>query len=285
MAKNYNTRTASLKATVADIRILDAKQIDAENINLQGKDIKEIWGFQDPEDFKKLCKRVNMDELENEYYELLNDEGEIMYFNIPGGDELHFTSRTGIKHFSLKNDAIEYLWFHACDNLETVEVYIPNCRYFIIWSLDDDGYSSHPYFFNGYFSKVKSIKGDLSGCEDMTLFCIGSIDLSEFNAKLPETFDPGMSFFMSNLDSNSITHILNSLSEGGGDIYITMNESSVSTFNTITGNTDEIPMCDKDYISSFPSQDAFSLIYKGHTIYPSINVYTSENIDQLLTNS
>ena len=47
MAKNFNTRTASLKATIADIRNLDVKQLDAENIKLQGKDIKEVWGFQE----------------------------------------------------------------------------------------------------------------------------------------------------------------------------------------------------------------------------------------------
>ena len=41
MSKNYNTRTASLKATIADIRNLDAKQIDAENIKLKGKNILE----------------------------------------------------------------------------------------------------------------------------------------------------------------------------------------------------------------------------------------------------
>ena len=287
MAKNYNTRTASLKATIADILSLDAKQIDAEKIKLQGKDIKEICGFQDPEDFKKLCKRVNMDEMENEYYELLNDEGEIMYLNIPEGNNLEFTNRFGIKNFSLKNDTVNSLIFSGCDNLETIEVYIPNCGYFTIWGIDDTGYSPSPYFFSGTISKIKSISGDLSGCDDMTLFSMCLIDLSEFKAKVPETFDPGLSFFMSNLDSNSITHILNSLSEGDGTIYITMNEASVSTFNAITGNTNEIPMCDVDYILSFiDSPDTlFSLIYKGCTIYPSINVYTSENIDQLLTNS
>lgn len=41
MSKNYNTRTASLKATIADIRNLDAKKIDAENINLKNKNILE----------------------------------------------------------------------------------------------------------------------------------------------------------------------------------------------------------------------------------------------------
>ena len=41
MSKNYNTRTASLKATIADIRNLDAKKIDAKNINLKNKNILE----------------------------------------------------------------------------------------------------------------------------------------------------------------------------------------------------------------------------------------------------
>ena len=42
MSKNYNTRTASLRATIADIRQLNAKQLDAKQIKLDGTNIEDI---------------------------------------------------------------------------------------------------------------------------------------------------------------------------------------------------------------------------------------------------
>lgn len=36
MSKNYNTTTSSLKTTIADIRKLNAKHIEADSIQLNG---------------------------------------------------------------------------------------------------------------------------------------------------------------------------------------------------------------------------------------------------------
>lgn len=281
MSKNYNTKTASLKATIADIRNLDAKQIDAEKIKLQGKDIKEIWGFQDPEDFKKLCKRVNMDELENKRYQLYNDEGELVYFNLEEDNSfLDLTLRTGIKRLIIKEENIDEVYIDGCKNIEYLEIYIPKASFFHVW--DHNLYEGVPYLLvSDNYSKLKTLKGDISGIPDMLLMCVGCIDLEEFSAKLPSESGTAMGAFLScNLNSESVKHILNSLPEGTDVIHITMNESAVAEFNNITGNSEEIPLCDGDYITNiFYDDSILSINYKDCIIYPSINVYTSENIN------
>lgn len=280
MEKNYNTKMASLKATVADIRKLNAKQLDAEKIKLQGKDIKEVWGFQDPEDFKKLCKRVNMDELENEYYELLNDEGEIMYFNIPNDEMgLDFSNRLGIKRLIIKQDIKYGIYLQGCKNIEYLEIYTSSPE--IDWRDDDPFGTGCPYLINNV-SKLKTFKGDISKSTNSNFwhFFLGCPDLEEFSAKLP-TFVSGdldYMFITCNLNSDSIKHILNSISDGSGTIGITMNETAVNEFNNITGNTEEIPLCDKNYMDSLDFEGILSISYKNWTIFPSINVYSSENI-------
>lgn len=44
MATNFTTNTPSLKTTVADVRKLTSKVIDAEKIKLQGQDIEDLLG-------------------------------------------------------------------------------------------------------------------------------------------------------------------------------------------------------------------------------------------------
>lgn len=288
MEKNYNTKMASLKATVADVRKLNAKQLDAENIKLQGQDIKEVWGFQDPEDFKKLCKRVNMDELENESYQLYNDEGELIYFNL--GEHvtsLDLSCQTGIKRLVVEEEKnISGLYIEGCRNIEYLEIYIPEASIFCIF--DHNGYEGAPYLMGSpNHSKLKTFKGDISGLSDIYFMCLGCVDLEEFSAKLPSELDTAMfAFLLCNLNSESVKHILNSLPENTESIHITMNESAVAEFNNITGNTEEIPLCDANYANdAWSSYELFSIQYKNCTIYPSINVYTSENINDFFNPS
>ena len=59
-----------------------------------------------------------------------------------------------------------------------------------------------------------------------------------------------------------------------------MNESAVAEFNNITGNTEEIPLCDIDYVNeALFNDELFGIQYKNCIVYPSINIYNSENIN------
>ena len=269
MSKNYNTRTASLQATVADIRGLNAKQIDAEKIKLQGKDIKEVWGFQDPEDFKKLCKRVNMDELENEYYELYNDEGELIYFS-EATSTLDLTSHQSIKKLKFENNNITEINISGCFNIENIDICVPNCEYFLHGNYNR--YESFPDF--GVF-KLESFEGDISGLSDLTFLFFGHTLLTHFSAKLPPMTDSTncfAAFYGCNLDSDSVSYILSSLQEYStqpgeysNTLVMTINESAVETFNSITGNSDEIPFVD------ITMNEGITIGYKGWDIMVTIN--------------
>lgn len=59
MSKNYNTRTASLKATIADIRNLDAKQI-----NLDGKNILDYISDSEFNSYDTRDPELKNDELD-----------------------------------------------------------------------------------------------------------------------------------------------------------------------------------------------------------------------------
>jgi hypothetical protein len=72
MEKNYNTRTASLKATIADVRNLDAKQI-----NLYGKNILEY------------IKESGFDSYDTRDPQLKNDELDIWNTEISLSDNGH----------------------------------------------------------------------------------------------------------------------------------------------------------------------------------------------------
>lgn len=73
MAKNFNTRTASLKATIADIRNLDAKQI-----NLDGKNILEYLSDSEFDSYDTRDPQLKNDELDIWNTEIsLSDNGHI----------------------------------------------------------------------------------------------------------------------------------------------------------------------------------------------------------------
>ena len=74
MASQYTTKTASLRATKADIKKLDAKQM-----MLNGENITELWGLNLPKDYKKLVTRCELPDDKN--WMLLNDNGDLVYFN------------------------------------------------------------------------------------------------------------------------------------------------------------------------------------------------------------
>lgn len=124
MAKNFNIKTASLKATVGDIRKLDARVIDSQEIKLGGINIEELWGFQDPEDFKKLIKRYTL--TENDDYILWTDMGAPVYMSfadkLVNGTEL-FKGKTGIYTFNIDMPKLENAtsMFSGCVNLASFD--------------------------------------------------------------------------------------------------------------------------------------------------------------------
>lgn len=77
MANDYTTKTASIMATVGNIRKLKTRVFDAQEIQLNGQDIQELMGFRDPEDFNELVKRYNLPT--DEDYIIWTDSGNVAH--------------------------------------------------------------------------------------------------------------------------------------------------------------------------------------------------------------
>ena len=80
MAKIYTTKTASLKATQADVRKLSTKEVNAQDIKINGQKIQELWGFKVPEDLQKICSRVDFNTIDTPYV-LYTDTGNPVYIS------------------------------------------------------------------------------------------------------------------------------------------------------------------------------------------------------------
>jgi hypothetical protein len=74
MSRIYTTKTSSLKATIADVRNLDAKKL-----MLNGKNIEELWGLNLPRDYPKLVTRIKIPE--DSDYALCDDKGRVVYIS------------------------------------------------------------------------------------------------------------------------------------------------------------------------------------------------------------
>lgn len=144
--KIYTTITSALKATTADIRKLNVKSINAEHIILNGEDITEKFGFQSPEDFKKLVTTCG--DIENkENYIIFDEAGNPVYSDflhkITDGTDLFFKHNLqvfkGIELTNLKyaspGDGLSGIFFlhnhlkgmfESCKNLEYFSADLPS---------------------------------------------------------------------------------------------------------------------------------------------------------------
>lgn len=77
MAKNYTTKTASLKATMADMNKANVKKLDADKIKIKGQNIEELWGLNLPQDYAKFITRCELPE--DVSWRILDDNGKTLY--------------------------------------------------------------------------------------------------------------------------------------------------------------------------------------------------------------
>jgi hypothetical protein len=95
MAEKYTTQTASLKATTADIRMVNAKNLDAQKIRLNGQDIEELLGSGDSnitiEDGREVKTQYDI----WEHAAVENEDGSVTVKNlyIPDASEWHQDNR------------------------------------------------------------------------------------------------------------------------------------------------------------------------------------------------
>lgn len=140
MAKNYNTRTASLKATIADIRNLDAKQIKLNGnpivgnvYDLRGENTSEydIWpnGVKTDENGNVTVYPLGYNKLSVEEYETIKNKF-IVDGSIPQ-DSLLYLAKS-IKNNKVLDEAGNILFYFDTNALEntrdensSTRVYLP----------------------------------------------------------------------------------------------------------------------------------------------------------------
>ena len=177
MSKNYNTTTSSLKTTIADIRKLNAKHIEADSIQLNGQSLEdklETAGLNLPKDYPKLVTRQIFEEGDN--YMLFSDSGKMVYCSfldkLVTGDALFDSMDVDIiqQDMPLLTSAVGMF------RDSTIKTFISNT----------------PLLTNGH--------GMFGRCGYLTQV---EIDLTSLN--------DGSSMFGCPLDKNSVIHILNNL--------------------------------------------------------------------------
>lgn len=173
MHNAYTTKTSSLKATNADIRILKSKTSDSEKIYLRGDDIEDLWGFNDPRDFKKLVKRCVLTNDDN--YILWTDTGNIAYISFAdkliNGNSM-FQSIPTIKYFNFELPLLKVgsNMFQYCTGLTLFDSKLDSLI---------DGTSM---FYN--CCRLKKFNNDLNLLENGTTMFSGT-KLETFESKMP----------------------------------------------------------------------------------------------------
>lgn len=178
MSKNYNTTTSSLKTTIADIRKLNAKHIEADSIQLNGQSLEdklETAGLNLPKDYPKLVTRQSLNDDDN--YMLFSDSGKMVYCSFL--DKLV----TGDALFDSMN----------VDIIQQDMPLLTSAAGMFIDSTIKTFISNTPLLTNGYAM--------FGRCQYLTQF---EGDLTSLN-------NGGRMFMGCQLDKNSVIHILNNL--------------------------------------------------------------------------
>ena len=195
-----STKTASLKATIADVR-----NLDAEKIKIKGQNISDLWGLKFPEDYPKLVTRCQLPEDEN--WSLWDDNGNLVYINF--SDKI--INGTNI--------------FQYCDKLTTFSSDLSSLI---------DGTNM---FYN--CSNLTSFTSDLSSLSNGIMMFIGCPKLTSFTSDLSSLTNGNGMFDNCKLDSNSIENILTTIptTTTTKTLSIGIQESATSKFAEITGLT------------------------------------------------
>ncbi len=111
MSKNYTTKTASLRATVADIRNAKIKQLTVDKLIVQGETNADENGITLPEQYYKLVGREKIDPQSN--YMIIDDYANEIYFTYKATNKVLID---GSKMFM--NDKTLSSWTEPLDRLE-----------------------------------------------------------------------------------------------------------------------------------------------------------------------
>lgn len=217
MAKIYTTNTPSLRATFADVRVLDAKEM-----KMNGENIKDLWGFSNETDYPKLMKRYTLPQ--DEPYILWSDKGSPLFISfaeeITDGSEM-FSYHSSIDGFDISLPKLTdgTRMFALCDNLKFVHADFPKLinipdMFLSCLSLEE---------FKGNLSALTDGQNMFQNCYSMKKFeantpllqnglnMFNGCPLEEFKGNLRKLHTADNMFKGAKLNKESVLHILSEL--------------------------------------------------------------------------
>ena len=232
---NFITNTASLKTTVADIRKLDAKKINAQTIFLDGENIRDIINNATPtvKHSQDTRETVTENDLWGQWVET-TDDGTIIVHD----------------DWLTNPNASDYdPWDRSITKVEDNKAYTGN--------IDDNGNISNLEFYANvqtnkikdgdtffYFcTKLTTFSSDLSNLtdgHDMFTYCD---NLTSFSSNLSNLTD-GYQMFYDCSNLTSVTADLPSLTNGNFMFYYTKISQFTSDLPSLTNGENMFTMCE-----------------------------------------
>ena len=229
----FNQSIPSLKST-----LINARKIDAKEINLNGKNIESLKGLNLPQDYPKLISRVRIPE--GALFELYDDWGNMVYTNcsdrIVDGTERYVDNNFITFEWPLDNLEIGDRMFKNCRNLSTFVSEMPKLRsgkymFDMAIRVDDDD--------DRKGGDMKIFKSDTSSLENGSYMFYGS-GLVSFKGSLKSLTNGENMFVGCRLDEESFHHIINELKNNISttpfELYTSQIPSSISTRSVTNKN-------------------------------------------------
>lgn len=176
MAKNYNTRTASLKATIADVRVLDAKEM-----SLNGKNILDY--ISDSE----------FDSYDTRDPQLKNDDLDIWNTSISLSEEGHIEVKPDEHTYEEMTDEQKELLLNSAAKVIDNEVLDTNGNHLMYWQTDG--------LTNAFYMADKDNDGENDA--DLSVFChydysdggLSNLNLTTFSSDLSSLTNGNCMFY------------------------------------------------------------------------------------------
>lgn len=226
----FNQNIPSLKST-----LINARKIDAKEINLNGKNIESLKGLNLPQDYPKLVSRVNIPE--GALFELYDDWGNMVYTNcsdrIVDGTGRYENNNIVSFEQPLINLEIGDLMFKGCLNLKIFKSDMPKLKSAASMFNMSKMTKSGDYDWLGY---MESFEGDTSSLENGFRMFAGS-RLKSFKGSLKKLNEGGGMFVGCDLDYNSFVHIINEIknNEATKDFGIDIPDVPSSLYSELDG--------------------------------------------------
>ena len=236
MAKNYNTRTASLKATIADVRVLDAKKM-----NLDGKNILDY--ISDSE----------FDSYDTRDPQLKNDELDIWNTAISLSDNGHIEVKP-LEHNTVTISSTQSTTIKSAVKVIDNEVLGADDAHLMYWQTDGLTYSV------GTFTdciNLTSFNSDLSSLTDAAEMFMACTNLTTFSSDLSSLMG-GYCMFKMCTNLTSFNSDLSSLVDGS---QMFGNCTNLTTFNSNLSS-----LTNGDRMFDFTKLDAPSVSNIVHTL-------------------